>query len=144
MWSASFITKNMARSKIIGLLFGIDVKLTLHKCHTWAQGSEQQKLRNSLVLLTFPLYQQMVIHFVFFCRKGVSLPVFEGHTLLFVTWQERAMPYMNIIYQVFSSRTTSANLKQALPLGCVCSEHHRPFSILRSMPQFESETEQSM
>lgn len=40
MWSASFITKNMARSKIIGLLFGIDVKLTLHKCHTWAQGSE--------------------------------------------------------------------------------------------------------
>jgi hypothetical protein len=41
MWSAAFITKNIARLKIIILLLEIEGKCALHECHTRAWGRIQ-------------------------------------------------------------------------------------------------------
>lgn len=71
-----------------------------------AKGLEQLKLKKSLVLLTL----KMVTQFVFFCGRGVSLPVIWGpHTAM---WQMTRDSYVIYIYRIC--------------VRCSAQGHHHP------------------
>lgn len=66
----------MVRSKIIGLLFEIANKLTLHKCHTWFRGRVGMQGQSGFAYV--PSLSTNGDSFCFLLQDGIFVDIFGG------------------------------------------------------------------